>query len=78
MSTVIIRLYIFINVHSSCQLIVGVFARQMHSTSEFAMTVLSKCVCARFFYQFNSIILSRKQKTLSFLVFRCQDPPKNN
>ena len=25
-------------------LIVGVFARQMHSTSEFAMTVLSKCL----------------------------------
>ena len=25
MSTVIIRLYIFINIHSSCQLIVGVF-----------------------------------------------------
>ena len=44
MSTVIIRLYIFINIHSSCQLIVGAFARQMHSTSEFAMTVLSKCV----------------------------------
>ena len=34
---------IFINIHFSCQLIVGVFARQMHSTSEFAMTVLSKC-----------------------------------
>ena len=67
MSTVIIRLYIFINVHSSCQLIVGVFARQMHSTSEFAMTVLSKCVCV--FYQFNSIILSRKQKNLEFFGF---------
>ena len=25
----------------------GVFARPVHSTSEFAMTVLSKCVCAR-------------------------------
>ena len=44
-STVIIRLYIYvIFVYSSCLLIVGVFARQMHSTSEFAMIVLSKCV----------------------------------
>ena len=44
MSTVILPLYLCINIHSSCQLTVGVFARQMHSTSEFAMTVLSKCV----------------------------------
>ena len=44
-STVIIRLYFFMNIHSSCQLIVCVFAHPMHSTSEFAMTVLSKCVC---------------------------------
>ena len=42
--TVIIRVCIFMNIHSSCHLIVGVCARQMHSTSEFAMTVLSKCV----------------------------------
>jgi len=35
---------IFTNVYSSCHLIVGVFARQMHSTTEFATTVLSKCV----------------------------------
>ena len=37
-------IYNCINVHSSCHFIVGVFARQMHSTSEFAKTVLSKCV----------------------------------
>ena len=50
MSIVIIRIYIymyiyniFINIHFSCQLIVCVFGRQMYSTSEFAMTVLSKC-----------------------------------
>ena len=32
---------------NSCQVLIGVFfARKMHSTSEFAMTVLSKvCVC---------------------------------
>ena len=45
----IIRLYIYIyiliNFHSSCQVTGGVFARPMHSTSKFAMTVLSKCVC---------------------------------
>jgi len=43
---VIIRLYIYILIifHSSCQCPVGVFARPMHSTSKFAMTVLSKCV----------------------------------
>ena len=44
MSSAIIRLYICTNIHSSRQLIVGVFARQLHSTSEFATTVLSKCV----------------------------------
>ena len=46
MSTVIILLYIYILVtfHSSCQFVVDVFARPMHFTSEFAMTVLSKCV----------------------------------
>ena len=47
MSTVIIplSLYIFIvTFHSSCLFIVDVFARPMHFTSEFAMTVLSKCV----------------------------------
>ena len=45
MSTVIIRLYIFVKNHSSCHFIVGVFARPMHFTSEFAKIVLSKCVC---------------------------------
>ena len=52
----IIRLYIIYNYiyiytyiyilffHSSCQFIVGVFARPLHSTSEFAKIVLSKCV----------------------------------
>ena len=45
MSTVIIPLYIYIvTFHSSCLFIVDVFARPMHFTSEFAMTVLSKCV----------------------------------
>ena len=39
-STVIIPLYIY----SSSHLIVGVFARKVHSTTEFATTVLSKCV----------------------------------
>ena len=47
-SPVIMRLsiliYIYMYVYSSCHLIVSVFARQMHSTSEFALTVLSKCV----------------------------------
>ena len=39
----------FLCIYSSCQLIVGVFARLMHSTTKFAMTVLSKCVIhARF------------------------------
>ena len=38
-------IYIFIvTFHSSCLFIVDVFARRMHFTSEFAMTVLSKCV----------------------------------
>ena len=37
----IIGLYVY----SSCHLIVGDFARQMHSTTEFATTVLSKCEC---------------------------------
>ena len=32
------------NVHSSCEFIVGVFARPLHSTSEFAKIALSKCV----------------------------------
>ena len=40
----IILPYIHIYIYSSCHLIVGVFARKMHSTSKFAMTVLSKCV----------------------------------
>ena len=44
LSPVIIRIYIYIYAYSSCHLVVGVFARQMHSTSEFAMAVLSKCV----------------------------------
>ena len=50
MSIVIIPLYIYICIcilvtfHSSCQFIVDVFARLMHFTSEFAITVLSKCV----------------------------------
>ena len=44
---------IFLCIYSSCQLyymyiyiyvIVSVFARQMHSTTKFAMTVLSKCL----------------------------------
>ena len=39
-----IYIYIYIYVYSSCLLIFGVFARQVHSTSEFAMIVLSKCV----------------------------------
>ena len=39
-------IYIFIvTFHSSCLFIVDVFARPMHFTSEFAMTVLRKCVC---------------------------------
>ena len=37
-------IYYCIRSHSSCQFIVGVFARPLHSTSEFAKTVLSKCV----------------------------------
>ena len=37
-------MYVCMYVYSSCHLVVGVFARQMHSTSEFALTVLSKCV----------------------------------
>ena len=37
-------MFILIIFRSSCQFTVGVFARPMHSTSEFAMTVLSKCV----------------------------------
>ena len=37
-------IYIYVYVYSSCHLVVGVFARQMHSTSEFTMPVLSKCV----------------------------------
>ena len=41
----IILLCVYIYIYSSCHLIVGVFARKMHSTSEFAMTVLSKQVC---------------------------------
>ena len=45
-SPVFMRLSIlYIYVYSSCHLIVGVFARQMHSTTQFAMTGLSKCVC---------------------------------
>ena len=48
MSTVIIRLYITIYIYiffySSCQFIVGVFARPLHCTSRFAKIVLSKCV----------------------------------
>ena len=40
----IILLYIYTYVYSSCHLIVGVFARNMHSTTEFAMTAPSKCV----------------------------------
>jgi len=47
MSTVIIRLYVisyYINFHSSCQFSVGVFARPLRSTSEFAKIVLSNCV----------------------------------
>ena len=39
-------LYVCMYIYSSCQLIVGVFARQMHSTTKFALTVLSKCVAA--------------------------------
>jgi len=38
-------IYYYIRSHSSCQFIVGVFARPLHSTSEFAKAVLSKCVC---------------------------------
>ena len=34
----------YIYIYSSAHLIVGVFARKMHSTTEFATTVLSKCV----------------------------------
>ena len=44
---ILLLLVCMVNVHcdySSCLLIVGVFARQMHSASEFAMIVLSKCV----------------------------------
>ena len=37
-------IYTCINVHSSCHFIVGVFARPMNFTSEFAKIVLSKCV----------------------------------
>ena len=41
-----IYIYNFVTFHSSCQILIGVFfARPMHFTSEFAMTVLSKCVC---------------------------------
>ena len=39
-----IHIYIYFFFHSSCQFIVGVFARPLHSTSEFAKIVLSKCV----------------------------------
>ena len=39
-----IYMFILIIFRSSCQFTVGVFARPVHSTSEFAMTVLSKCV----------------------------------
>ena len=37
-------IYILVTFHSSCQFVVDVFARPMHFTSEFAMSVLSKCV----------------------------------
>ena len=37
-------IYYIVTFHSSCLFIVDVFARPMHVTSEFAMTVLSKCV----------------------------------
>ena len=40
-------IYYCIRSHSLCQFIVGVFARPLHSTSEFAKTVLSKCVFVR-------------------------------
>ena len=42
-----LRLYVisyYINFHSSCQFSVGVFARPLRSTSEFAKIVLSNCV----------------------------------
>ena len=41
LSPVIIVLYVY----QSCHLIVGVFARLMHSAAKFATTVLIKCVC---------------------------------
>ena len=52
-STVIIRLYIYIYVYSSCLFIVGVFARQMHSTNRICndssgqVCVCDKVVCER-------------------------------
>ena len=42
---ILLCVYIYVYIYSSCHLIVGVFAHKMHSTSEFAMTVLSKQVC---------------------------------
>ena len=53
-STVIIRLYFYVYIHLVnyiIYIIASVFAGQMHSTTKFAMTVLSKClfvcVCLR-------------------------------
>ena len=46
-STVIIRLYFYVYIHLVnyiIYIIASVFARQMHSTTKFAPTVLSKCV----------------------------------
>ena len=37
-------MYVCMYVYSSYHLIVGFFARKMHATTKFAMTVPSKCV----------------------------------
>ena len=50
--------YSSICVYQSCHLIVGVFARLMHSAAKFATTVLIKCVCVCHFFHTDSIIIA--------------------